>query len=407
MEILISGAGIAGPSLAYWLLQYGFKPTIIELAPKLRSGGYVIDFWGSGFDIAEQMGLMPELSRMGYVAKEVRVIDKNGKRISGFPVEAISKLTQGRYISLARGDLSSAIFNKIEGKVETIFGDSITSIEQSENAVNVSFKRENKRKFDLVIGADGLHSTVRELVFGPEKRFEKYLGYYAAAFEVQNYKPRDELIYMMYSRPGQQVGRFALHGDRTLFMFIFADNESGNFHRLDLQAQKAILHKHFDKSGWECPEILGALDNTKDLYFDRVSQIRMKSEEGLWARGRVALLGDAASCISLMGGQGSALAMVAAYILAGELYKAKGNYPLAFARYQELFAPFVAGKQKSAQQFASSFVPKTPLGLWFRNQLMKMLTLPWAAEQIIGRGLIDKINLPKYPLDVPVTPEKN
>lgn len=176
MKILISGAGIAGPTLAYWLAHFGFEPTIVEVSPKLRTGGYIIDFWGEGYNIADSMGLLPEIIAKGYRAREVRVVNRSGKRITGFPVEAFSRVARDRYISIPRGDLAASIFGKVEGDIETIFGDSVNRIEQSESGVQVTFERAGARDFDLVIGADGLHSRVRELVFGPQREFEKYLG---------------------------------------------------------------------------------------------------------------------------------------------------------------------------------------------------------------------------------------
>jgi 2-polyprenyl-6-methoxyphenol hydroxylase-like FAD-dependent oxidoreductase len=277
-----------------------------------------------------------------------------------------------------------------------MFGDSISSIEQSETVAHVTFKSGRERDFDLVIGADGLHSRVRELVFGPQEQFEKYLGYKVAAFEAPDYEPRDELTYVMYTQVGQQVGRFALRGNSTMFLFIFEDRSFGSRQPEDVEVNKKILYERFGRSGWECPQILEALQHTKDLYFDRVSQVRMNSRQGLWTQGRVTLLGDAAFCVSFLAGQGSALAMVAAYILAGELHRSKGNYPEAFSRYQRLFAPFVAKKQKAALRFAGSFAPHSRLSMILRNQIMNLMRIPWIADLAIGRGFSDKIALPEY-----------
>src|SRR5215472_2780622 len=261
MKVLISGAGVAGPTLAFWLWRYGVESTIVEKAPQLRTGGYIIDFWGLGFDIADRMGLLPEIRRNGYVAREVRIVNPSGKRLSGFSVESLSRVVQGRYISLARSDLAASIYGAIEDKVETIFNDSISQIDQTAQGVRVIFETGTVRDFDLVIGADGLHSRVRELVFGPQDMFEKYLGYKVAAFEVEGYRPRDELVYVMYTEVGQQVGRFAMRGDRTLFLFTFAAPEIEETATDNIEAQKAFLRKRFGTSRWECPKILDALDS--------------------------------------------------------------------------------------------------------------------------------------------------
>jgi 2-polyprenyl-6-methoxyphenol hydroxylase-like FAD-dependent oxidoreductase len=395
MKVLISGAGIAGPTLAYWLNHYRLEPTIVEKAPRLRSGGYVIDFWGAGFDVADRMGLVPEILRRGYQVQEVRVVNRNNQRVAGFSADVFAKATQGRFTSLPRGELAAAIFDKIEGKVETIFGDSVTRIEQSENAVKVTFESGPTREFDLVIGADGLHSRVRELVFGAQSQFENYLGYNVAAFEACGYQPRDELVYVMYTEVGEQVARFAMRGDRTLFLFTFA-NPAVDGTAMDVPAQKALLRKRFGNSGWECPAILKLLEGNNDLYFDLVSQIRMDPQLGLWTRGRVSLIGDAASCVSLLAGRGSALAMVAAYVLAGELHRAGGDHARAFARYQELFGPFVFKKQQAALRLAGSFAPKSKFALFLRNQIMNLMAFPWIAQLAFGRDLTDKITLPGY-----------
>ncbi len=219
----------------------------------------------------------------------------------------------------------------------------------------------------------------------------KYLGCKVAAFSVDGYEPRDELIYVMYTQVGQQVARFAMRDDRTLFLFTFADDnpDSG-----DTQAQKELLRKRFAASGWECARILEHLDDTTDFYFDRVSQIRIEAQQ--WSRGRVVLLGDAASCVSLLAGEGSSLAMTAAYILAGELHRAKGDYVNAFARYQQLFGPFVAEKQEMALRFAGWFAPPSNMSIFLRNQGMKLLKFPPLANLIVGRDLVDHMTLPEY-----------
>jgi 2-polyprenyl-6-methoxyphenol hydroxylase-like FAD-dependent oxidoreductase len=390
-SVLISGAGIAGPTLAFWLKKAGFEPTVVEHSPVLRKGGYVIDFWGVGYDIAERMGLSDEINRLGYHMSEMRIVDSQGQRITGFGTRVFRELTGGRFVTLGRADLSRLLFEKIKDTTEVIFGDEIVELQEGADGVWVKFKHAPQRKFDLIVGADGLHSKVRELVFGPENSFEMQLGYLVAGFEARGYRPRDEEVYVIYSQPGRMLGRFALHDDRTLFLFVFAD--TGRFSSIhDLPAQKAILRERFSDGTWECPRILHELEQTHELYFDRVSQIKMDR----WSRSRVALVGDAAFCVSLMAGQGSALAMVAAYVLAGELANAKGDHDRAFGKYEEVLRSFIGAKQKGAERFAAAFAPKTQFGLFFRNQVIRMLRVLGLGRLAFGRDITDTLALPDY-----------
>lgn len=387
--VLISGAGIAGPTLAFWLRAAGYAPTLVERAPALRSGGYVIDFWGLGYDIAERMELLPAIERAGYRVKEMRIVDDHGRRVAGFGTDVFDELTGGRYVTLARSDLSRLLYGTVRDGIETIFDEEIVALEQQPDWVDVRLRRVGKRRFDLVVGADGLHSQVRRLVFGPTENFERNLGYGVAAFEARGYRRRDENVYLMHSRPGLMIGRFALRDDRTLFIFVFEDDADG------LAAQKAKLHDLYGDVGWECPDILHELDCSDELYCDRVSQIRMDS----WSRGRVALIGDAAFCVSLAAGQGSALAMISAYVLAGELARANGRYNEAFGSYEARLRDFIGAKQRGAERFAAAFAPRTSYGLWFRNQVVRAFSWPRAARLAVGRNLADRLELPDYRWD--------
>lgn len=391
MKILIAGMGIAGPTLAYWLARYGFDVTLVEKAPQLRMGGYIIDFWGAGYDIAERMGILPQLEADGYHVQEVRLVNGAGHRVGGFSVDVFTRLTNGRFVSLPRGDLAATIERALPANVEKIFGDHVVELRDEGAAVQVRFEHAGSRAYDLVIGADGLHSEIRRLAFGAQSQFERYLGYQVAAAELRGYPHRDELVYMMRTEVGQQVGRFTMRGDRTLVLFIFAD-PSGDAAAHDLAAQKAILTRRFEHSGWECKDILAAVQSVDSLYFDRVSQIHMPR----WSKGRVALIGDAGFAVSLLAGQGSALAMIAAYVLAGELAAARGDHERAFAAYQQRLGDFIARKQDAALRFAGSFAPRSRLRLFVRNQMTKLLQIPFVAKLAIGRSFVDRIELPDY-----------
>lgn len=396
---LISGVGIAGPALAFWMLRAGIVPTLVERAPRLRTGGYIVDFWGVGYDIAERMGVLPDILRAGYRVREVRLVGRDGGTVGGFHRDVFTRVTGGRYISVPRGELSAALYRAVEHEVETIFGDSIAQIDELREGVLVRFEHGRPRRFDLVIGADGLHSRVRELVFGQESLFEQPLGYEVAAFEAQGYRPRDEDVYVTYGAPGRQIARFAMRDDCTLFLLVLASVGESPEDMTDTAAVKAYLRVHFENAGWESADILAALDGSQQVYFDRVSQIHLDR----WSIGRIALVGDAAVAPSLLAGQGCALALIGAYVLAGEL--AHGNVEDAFVRYERRLRPFMLRKQGAARRFAHSFVPRTRVGIFVRNQISRLLDVPAVARLALGRSLRDRVTLPDYPeLSAPAPP---
>ncbi|HEX5130891.1 MAG TPA: FAD-binding domain [Candidatus Krumholzibacteria bacterium] len=391
MKIAINGAGIAGPALAYWLRRSGHEVLLIEEAASLRGGGYVIDFWGVGYDVAEKMGLIPDLRKLGYQVEEMRFVDDRNRRSGGFRTDVFNRMTGGRFTSLRRADVSATIYRTLEG-VETLFGDSIAAIEEHDGGVHIAFDHAPPRDVDLVVGADGLHSRVRELVFGPQERFEVSLGYHVVAFEVGGYRPRDERVYVSYALPGRQISRFAMRDDRTLFLIVFRDEYLAGENPATDAARRVAVSRIFHGTGWECDRILAAMERADDVYFDRVSQIRMES----WAKGRTVLIGDAAACVSLLAGEGTGLALAEAYVLAGELHRARGDYATAFARYQDRMLPFLRDKQQSAAKFASSFAPGSAFGIRFRNLVTRLLAVPAVANFFVGRDMRDNIELPDY-----------
>ena len=393
MRIIINGAGIAGPTLAYWLRKAGHEVVLVEAAPQLRTGGYVIDFGLVGYDITEKMGLIPRLRELGYQVRELRFVDREGRTSASLAVDALARLVHGRGITLPRSDLAATIYGALDGTVETIFGDSVASIEEAKACVRVRFDHAPPREADLVIGADGLHSRVRQLVFGPDTGVEVSLGYHVAAFEVEGYRPRDELVYLGYGVPGRQIFRFSMRGDKTLFLFVFRDAYLLAESPANDQERKSVLTNVFADVGWECPQILAALASVGSIYFDRASQIRLDR----WTKGRAALVGDAAACVSLVAGQGSILAMAEAYMLAGELRNCDGDYGAAFARYEQRLLPFLNRKQLSAAKSASSIAPKTAFGIRFRNLAVRLMRrLPFVVDFFIGRQLRDQVQLPNY-----------
>lgn len=392
MRIAISGAGIAGPTLAFWLGRSGHQVTLIEKAPTLRAGGYVIDFWGAGYRIAERMGLGPQLQTAGYAVRDVRLVDRGGHRVGGFSTAGIRRMAGGRFTSLPRGDLAAMIYGTLPDDVERLFGESVAAIEQRDAGVEVGFDSGLSREFELLIGAGGLHSPVRRLVFGPQAGFERDLGYRVAAFEARGYRPRDELVYVSYGIPGRMAGRFAMRDDRTMFLFIFTADQVSDADPCGTDEIRRVLGEVFGGAGWECARILQEIQNCDDIYFDRVSQITMNS----WSDGRVMLIGDAAAAVSLLAGEGTGLAMLEAYVLAGEFNRAGSNYREAFREQQRLLRPYIAGKQRSAQRFAAAFAPRTSRGVWARNKLSSLLSLPYVGEMLARQQLRDDFDLPDY-----------
>jgi 2-polyprenyl-6-methoxyphenol hydroxylase-like FAD-dependent oxidoreductase len=332
------------------------------------------------------MDIEDRIRDAGYEVKWVRSVGPAGEVKADLDVSVVRRIIGDDLTSLPRGDLAAAIYSTIDGEVETIFGDSIAAIEEHDDGVRLGFENAAPRDFDLVIGADGLHSNVRRLVFGPEQDYEHYLGCKVAACVVDGYRPRDELTYVTYNTAGRQVGRFALRGDRTMFLFIFrADHDSAD------AAPKVQLRNQFSDAGWECPHILAAIDGVDDIYFDVVSQIRIDR----WWRDRVLLIGDAAGSISLLGGEGTGLAITEAYVLAGELVRAAGDHRRAFGAYEARLRPFIESKQASAVRFISFFATRTRFGLWFRNVAMRAMNFGPVAGLFVG-SVRDDFELPDY-----------
>ncbi|MEZ4451848.1 MAG: FAD-binding domain [Nannocystaceae bacterium] len=390
MRIAINGCGIAGPTLAWWLRQHGFEPVLFERAPALRSGGYVIDFWGFGYDIAERMGILPALSSDGYVAERLRTLTPRGKEVVEVRGDIFTTLTGGRYLTVARSALAHHLWSACEG-IEAHFGRSITGLTDGPGGVDVTLSDGGRERFDLVIGADGLHSQVRGLVFGAESQFERFAGSYAVAFTLPGYRPRDELTYVMWGWPGLQIARFALRGDETLFLFTF-DGRSVDAVPDGVPAQKELLRRITAGKEGEVTAIMDRLDEVSNLYFDRMSQIRMPG----WSRGRVALVGDAVACASLLAGEGSSLGMAEAYVLAGELRRAEGDHVAAFAAWESRLRPMVEKKQDDALKFARYFVPRTRLSLFLRDLGTRLASVPFIARRALAPMFRPPITLPEY-----------
>ena len=388
MEVLVVGAGIAGPTLATWLLRAGHRPVLVEHAPAPRRGGHLVDFWGAGFDVAERMGIVPELRARGHRFTEVRGVTSRGRPFASFDPSPFVG-SDDRYVSIARSELAAAIYEPIAGRVETVFGDTVAALDDDGDRVHVTFESGRTHDVDLVVGADGLHSRVRRLTFGPDERFERYLGIVVAAFDVTGYAPRDDLVAVMYAEVGFGLVRLSLPGDVTMFLVTL--RHDGDL-PADPVAGQALLRDRLAGRGGETAGMLEAMSSSRSFYIDRVSQIRMPA----WARGRVGLVGDAAACPSLLAGQGSALAMVEAYVLAAELARSEGDHAGAFARYEARLASFVRAKQDGVRGLGAAFAPRNRGQLVMRNATMRLLGLPFVAARVMGTSFRDAVELPDW-----------
>ena len=367
-RVLISGASIAGPALAFWLRRYGFEPTVVERAPALRPGGYAVDFRGASLRVLERMGLLPEVQRKQTRIGAIIMVDRENKKVASMP----DGFTSGE-LEILRGDLATIFYEATQEKTEYIFDDSIDAIEQSDAGVEVRFERAGRRRFDLVVGADGLHSRVRSLVFGEESTFVRYLGYYVSIFTIPNFLNL-ERSGLYYGTLGKKVGVFSGGDPQEAQASFFFATQPLRYDRRNAEQQKAILRAHFQQEAWQVPRLLEFMEAAPDFYFDSVSQVKMDR----WFTGRTVLLGDAAWCASPLSGMGTGMAVVGAYALAGELAQANGDYVSAFDSYERLMRDFVKRCQGIADGGTDWFVPRTHLRLWLSNQVWKILPYtPW------------------------------
>jgi len=366
-RILISGASVAGPTLAFWLSRYGFQPTIIERAPAIRPGGYAVDFRGAAMDVLKNMGIIDEIRQFETRTNKITVVDKNNKKLYSLP----DGFTSGE-LEIMRGDLANVLYNATRQDTEYIFNDTITGLTEVTDGVEVTFSHHPTRKFDLVIGADGLHSNVRTIAFGDEQQFIHDLGLYVAIFTIPNFMDLD-MSGLYYSTLGKRVGIFGARQNTEAKASFFIASEPLIYDRRDIAQQKEILRALFAGQDWEVPRLLTLMDSAPDFYFDSISQIKMDR----WSKGRISLVGDAAHCASPVSGMGTSMATVGAYILAGELKASDGDHALAFARYENAMREYVEKCQKLGEG-VDWFVPKTRLKSWLSRQIWKILPYtPW------------------------------
>ena len=361
--VLVSGAGIAGPSAAHWLHRAGYRVTVVESAPALRPGGQAVDFRGEQVKLLAAMGVLDEIRRY-----ETAMGDQTVLGLDGRPALTVPGAAWSGEVEILRGDLARILYEHTAAHTEYVFGDRVTSLTETADGVEVTFRHGPPRKFDLVVGADGVHSGVRAAAFGPERDFRRDLGFGIAGFTAPNHLGLDHTS-IMYNEPGRglMVGSHRLP-DRLHVSLVFAA-DGVEFHRRGLAEQQALIAQLFADTGWETPKLLEALPAADDLYVDSISQIHLDR----WAKGRVVLLGDAAWCAG-PGGSGTGLAMMGAQVLAGELAAAGGDHVTAFAKYEQRLRKPAAVGQKNGKGSGNFLAPRTAAKIRSRNRAYKMIS---------------------------------
>jgi 2-polyprenyl-6-methoxyphenol hydroxylase-like FAD-dependent oxidoreductase len=342
MKVLVSGASVAGPALAYWLVRHGITPTVVESAPAPRPGGQAIDVRGAALTVVERMGLLERLRAVRTQMLGMSMVDSAGNELMRSTEHAASS---GRLdsddVEVLREDLTAMLAEHTAG-VEYVFGDAIRDIRQDADGVDVTFEHGAARRFDLVVGADGLHSTVRRLVFGPEERLTRHLGSYVSVFTTDNILGLDR--WQVWIREGDAgAGIYTARDNTELRVNLGFMSEPLAYDRRDLDAQRRLIAERTAELGWEIPRLLKAMWQAPDFYFDAMAQVRLDS----WSRGRVTLVGDAGYCASPLSGQGTSLALVGAYVLASEI---GAGFEGAFDRYEARMRPFAEANQALATE---------------------------------------------------------
>ncbi|MFB7267807.1 FAD-dependent monooxygenase [Streptomyces nojiriensis] len=402
-SVLISGAGIAGPALAHRLARHGLRPTVVEAASALRPGGQAVDFRGATqLHVLRRMGILDALHRVRTGGSPMTFVDADGRELLHLPAEFA-----GGDIEVLRGDLSRILHEaSLAAGAEYVFGDSLTSLAETATGVDVTFRRAPPRTFDLVVGADGLHSNVRRLAFGPDADHVTHLGRYAATWSLPHHRDlgldlRPGAGSIGHNAPGRLASVAADRTDpaRARAFFVFASPELA-YDRQDPEAHKRLLRRAFAGLPWKVNRLLDSLDTADDLYFDSIS----RADVPAWSAGRIALLGDAA-CGATIGGMGTGTAILGAYVLAGELSRSPRDHRAAFTRYESLLRAYAQDRQKGGARTGRFLAPSSRPGLRLRNTaLRRPRVLAWmleAAKDATALALPDYSDFPDRPVNSP------
>ena len=388
---MISGASIAGPTLAFWLLRYGLRPVVIERAGALRLGGQNVDVRGAARVVARRMGIEDDIRAATTGEQGLRFVDDRGRTRAEFPAGTSSSDGFTAELEILRGDLARILYDRTRDGTEYIFGDHITGLDEAGDRVTVSFARGESRDLDLVIAADGIRSTTRALVLGDEPQIRE-LGLYMAYFTIPR-TSTDDAWWRWYNAPGGRT--INLRPDnvgttRVMLSFMF---EPRGYDRLGPDEQRQVLRRVYRDAGWEAPRVLAALGDAADMYFESIGQVRAPR----WSRGRVALVGDAGYCASPISGMGTSLALTGAYVLAGELARHQ-DHREAFASYERILRPYVAKAQKLPPGAPRLAHPRTRPGIAVFNAALRLAARAQASG--VGSKILaspaDQLEVPDY-----------
>lgn len=368
--VLISGAGVAGPALAYWLTEFGYRTILVESAHGIRPGGQTVDLRGAGRDVVTRMGLLGDMHSRALAQRGIAWVRGDGRRRAEMPVEAFNGNGVVSKLEILRGDLVEVLYNATKTRAEYRFGTRIAAIDESEATLTDG----TKVTADLIVGADGPHSAVRRLVFGPEEQFVTPLGGYNAWFTATDTVGLDGW-YLMYQEPGLNASMRPSHDPAQCKAGLAFRSGPIEYDRRDPGEQLRLLTEHFGSAGWQCRQLLDAAAAADDFYFDAFLQIHMPTI----SRGRVTLVGDAGYCASPLSGMGTSLALVGAYVLAGELGPAAAlddsAIPGALARYEETMRPYIRRCQHLSNGI-DGYLPKKRTDIAITAQVMKWMQRP-------------------------------
>ncbi|MGW4741818.1 FAD-dependent monooxygenase [Nocardia xishanensis] len=396
-RVLISGGGIGGNAVALQLLRAGIQTTVVERAAAPRPGGQAVDLRGPSRDVAERMGLMPGIKSRQLDERGMLYVDDEGRETLRMPAELFEGKGGVAEIEITRGDLNEVLLEALakEGGVDYRYGEWITDVRQDAAGVEVTFASGAAERFDILVGADGLHSATRRLVFGPEEDFATYLGGYMSFFTMPTPEGTEPHWFSMHSLVGATgVGMRPDADPATCKAIIMLRAAADPALRRDVRAQQQFIRERLAGGGWHSATISAAMTEADDFYFDELARIDMPS----WVSGRVALIGDAGYCGSPLTGQGTAMALVGAYVLAGEIATHATDPDRALTRYEEVLRPFVAKAQELPPGGLRSMTPKTRFGIRVGHAVSRLMTTK-VMKPLMMRMLTatESYELPDYP----------